>query len=128
MRALLDTHALLWMLSDPARLSPRARRTCADARTALYVSVASAWEVAIKLGRGSLRLDVALAELFSTHLHAARVEMLDIKLSHALEVAALSPVHRDPFDRLLVATARLEGLPVISADRAFDGYGVERVW
>lgn len=128
MRALLDTHAYLWMLGDPERLSPRARRTCADARTVLFVSVASAWEVAIKLGRGSLRLDVSLAELFSTHMATARVELLEIKLSHALEVAALPPVHRDPFDRLLVATARLEALPVISADAALDGYGIVRVW
>ncbi len=128
MKALLDTHAYLWMLGDPARLSPRARRACADARSVLYVSVASAWEVAIKLGRGSLRLDVSLAELFAHHRQAARVELLEIKLSHTLEVAALPALHRDPFDRLLVAAARLEGLPVISADAAFDAYGVERVW
>ena len=128
MKALLDTHAYLWMLGDPARLSPRARKACADARSVLYVSVASAWEVAIKVARGSLRLDVSLAELFSQQRRAARVELLEIKLSHALEVAALPHLHRDPFDRLLVATARLEGLPMLSADRTLDDYGVDRVW
>ena len=128
MRALLDTHALLWALGDPSRLSARARRACADPRTVLYVSVASAWEVAIKLGRGSLKLDVTLAELFSRHLAQARIDVLEIKLSHALEVAALPLIHRDPFDRSLVASSRLEGLPLISADAAFDAYGVERLW
>ena len=128
MRALLDTHALLWALGDPSRLSARARRACADPRTVLFVSVASAWEVAIKLGRGSLKLDVTLAELFSRHLAHARIDVLEIKLSHALEVAALPLIHRDPFDRILVATSRLEGLPLISADAAVDAYGVERLW
>ena len=128
MRALLDTHALLWALGDPSRLSARARRACADPRTVLFVSVASAWEVAIKLGRGSLKLDVTLAELFSRHLAQARIDVLEIKLSHALEVAALPLIHRDPFDRILVATSRLEGLPLISADAAVDAYGVERLW
>ena len=128
MRALLDTHALLWALGDPSRLSARARRACADPRTVLFVSVASAWEVAIKLGRGSLKLDVTLAELFSRHLAQARIDVLEIKLSHTLEVAALPLFHRDPFDRILVATSRLEGLPLISADAAFDAYGVERLW
>ena len=124
----MDTHTLLWMLSSPGQLSPRARRTVESARTTLCVSIASAWEVAIKVGRGSLRLDVTLAELFSTHLARARVDLLDIKLSHTLEVAALPPVHRDPFDRLLVAAASLEGLPIISADATFDAYGIERIW
>lgn len=128
MRALLDTHALLWALGDPTRLSPTARRACASARTTLFVSVASAWEIAIKVGRGSLRLDLTLAELFSRHLAEARIELLEIKLSHALEVAALPLLHRDPFDRLLVATASLERLPIISADAALDAYGIERLW
>ncbi|MBI3791909.1 MAG: type II toxin-antitoxin system VapC family toxin [Gemmatimonadetes bacterium] len=128
MRALLDTHTLLWMLSAPEQLSPRARRTIEDARTSLVVSVASAWEVAIKVGRGSLRLNVTLADLFSTHLARARVDLMEVKLSHTLEVAALPPLHRDPFDRLLVATSSLEDLPILSADAMFDRYGVERIW
>jgi PIN domain nuclease of toxin-antitoxin system len=128
MKALLDTHAYLWMRAAPERLSAEARRTCANGRTRLYLSTASAWEVAIKVGRGGLRLDLPLAALFGREREVARVDLLEVKLSHVLEVAALAPVHRDPFDRLLVAAARLEGLPIISADATFDRYGVERIW
>lgn len=116
---LLDTHALLWWLAD-AELSDDARRTIADPANEVAVSAASVWEISIKRALGKLRTGDDLLEAIA----ASGFQPLGISLRHAEVAGALPPHHADPFDRMLVAQAREEGLVVISRDRVFDRYGV----
>ena len=128
MRVLLDTHALVWALAEPERLSSRARTTIANPATDAYVSMASAWELGILDSLGRVRLRVSLEAIFSEGLAALRVRLLPIQLQHVVRVAALPRHHRDPFDRLLIATAMTEKLTLITADREFKKYGVVTLW
>ena len=128
MRVLLDTHVLVWALGDPDRLSSRARATIADQATVVFVSLTSAWELAILQSLDRVRLQVPLATLFTDGLAALRFHLLPIRLPHVAGVADLPRHHRDPFDRLLVATALAERLTVVSADREFARYGVTVIW
>lgn len=128
MRLLLDTHVLLWWQLDSPRLSERARSIISDGSNTLLWSAASSWELAIKIGLGRLTLPEPLANYVPRVLREGRITPLAIEHPHTWEVAALPTLHRDPFDRLLVAQARLERVPLLSADERLDGYGVERVW
>jgi PIN domain nuclease of toxin-antitoxin system len=127
-RVLLDTHALVWALGQPDRLSSRARATIADQATVVFVSLASAWELAILQSLDGVRLKVPLGTLFTEGLAALRFQLLPIRLPYVDGVSALPYHHRDPFDRLLVATALAERLTVVSADSAFKRYGVPVLW
>lgn len=128
MRVLLDTHALVWALAEPDRLSPRAREVIADPATVVFVSLASAWELSILEGLDRVRLKVPLAALFTEGLASLRINLLPIRLQHVAGVATLPRHHRDPFDRLLVAAAVAEKLSVVTADKEFRRYGVTVVW
>ena len=128
MRVLLDTHALVWALGEPDRLSPRARAAIADQATVVFVSLTSAWELAILQSLDRVRLKVPLATLFTEGLAALRFQLLPIRLPYVVGVSELPQHHRDPFDRLLVATARAERLTIVSADREFKRYGVPVLW
>ncbi|MFI5246104.1 MAG: type II toxin-antitoxin system VapC family toxin [Gemmatimonadales bacterium] len=125
---LLDTHALVWAAGDPDRLSSRARATIADSATVVFVSLTSAWELAILQGLERVRLAIPLETLFTQGLAALRFHLLPIRLPYLAGVAVLPQHHRDPFDRLIVATALAEKLAVVSSDRAFRRYGVPVVW
>ncbi|MBW7901780.1 MAG: type II toxin-antitoxin system VapC family toxin [Rhodocyclaceae bacterium] len=127
-RVLLDTGAFLWWLDDSPLLSRRARKTIGSADNDCLVSLASAWEMAIKAGLGKLRLPQPVARFFPEQLAANRFSALAIELRAIAAVETLPPHHRDPFDRLLVAQALTAGLPVVSADAQFDAYGVKRIW
>ena len=118
MRVLLDTHLLLWALSAPARLPAPARRLIQDAD--VYVSAASIWEISIKAALGKLRADPN--EVLAA-LEPAGFLSLPIAGEHAARVASLPQVHRDPFDRLLIAQALVEPMRLISTDGALQGYG-----
>ena len=118
MRVLLDTHLLLWALSAPARLPAPARRLIQDAD--VYVSAASIWEISIKAALGKLRADPT--EVLAA-LEPAGFLSLPIAGEHAARVASLPQVHRDPFDRLLIAQALVEPMRLISTDGALQGYG-----
>lgn len=122
---LVDTHALLWFLTDDPVLSPAARATMESGDEVLLVSAASLWEIAIKTSLGKLDAPDGLPEI----IHAEGFEVLDVSAAHAWAVRAL-PLgeHKDPFDRLLVAQARVERLAMLSADTRLDAYGVERRW
>ena len=125
MRLLLDTHALLWALSDPERLAEAAREALRDGGNEVLGSAASAWEIAIKAERGRLELP-APAERYVPYLvERYGFDVLPISLSHALRAGSLPPHHRDPFDRMLVAQARLESLTLVTRDQRFAAYGVE---
>ena len=128
MKVLLDTHALVWALADPDRLSPRARMVLSDGDSLLFASVASAWELAILQGLGRVHLHVPLERIFTESLAALGVRLLPIQLAHVAALRALPQLHRDPFDRMLIAAAAAEGLSIVSRDGAFEQYGVPVVW
>lgn len=120
MRVLLDTHALLWSLEAPERIGRDARRIFQMQATALVVSVVSVWEIAIKKRRGQLSAPDDLPDIIAALGH----EVLDLRVEHAWQVARLPLHHRDPFDRLLVAQAQVENLPLITHDRQLERYDV----
>jgi PIN domain nuclease of toxin-antitoxin system len=127
-RLLLDTHAFLWWVGDAPELKSTAKRAIADTRNECYLSVASCWEMAIKIGLGKLRLTKPLERFVTEQLNANRIILLSIDLRHAAKVAKLPFHHRDPFDRLLIAQAMMEQLVIVSADRAFAKYEVKVLW
>ena len=128
MPVLIDTHALLWADAEPRRLSVRARTLIESFSTEVFVSAASAWEIATKVRIGKL----PQAAVFSAEM-PRRVEMLGfsplaVTLEHALRAGQLPETHKDPFDRMLIAQAQAENLALISNERVFDAYGVRRIW
>ena len=128
MRVLLDTQAWLWMRTAPGRLSTSTRKLVANRRNELVLSAASSWEIAIKASTGKLKLPCSVEEFVLTRSAATEVTPLPITQLHAMESANLPARHRDPFDRVLVAQARLEKIPLLTADRALRAYDVEIVW
>lgn len=120
MNLLLDTHVVLWALTDDPALSPGARAAIVDGKNRVVVSAVTAWEVAIKRSLGKLRAPDDLEHQVRAH----RFEALDITFAHANEVGRLPAVHRDPFDRLLVAQAHVEGLTIVTRDPHIPDYGV----
>lgn len=128
MRLLLDTHALLWFVSNHPDLSPTAAQLIGDPTNQKIVSVVSLWEITIKVSLGRLNLALPLADFIKTHLTPSKVQLLQIEVPHLLTLEALPHHHRDPFDRLLAAQALAEKVSFVSADAAFDSYGVQRIW
>jgi PIN domain nuclease of toxin-antitoxin system len=124
MRVLLDTQSWLWMAAAPDRLSHTARVTVEDADNELFLSAASAWEIAIKHALGKLQLPEAPVSYVPTRMRLLRTSPLPIEHGHALRVNLLPPHHRDPFDRLLVAQALEERMPVLTSDPVFASYNV----
>jgi len=128
MRALVDTHALLWWLFDDRRLSGRARQVMEDGANEILVSSASGWEIMTKHRLGKLpHAGEAVRDLRGA-IQRAGFEPLPISLEHAIEAGRLAAPHRDPFDRMLAAQSRLERLPLISDDQVFAGLSVSTLW
>ena len=128
MRILLDTHALLWWLSDDVALTRPARKTIADTRNTLIVSAASAWEIGTKVRLGKLPTADDLADDFSGQLERDGFELMAISAEHAVRAGLLPGPHKDPFDRMLIAQAQAENLPLISNETLFESYGIRRIW
>ena len=126
MRVLLDTQAFLWLIGGDRRITRRARSTFLDPANEKYLSMASAWEIAIKQSLGKLKL--ATAEVIQTEMRHNAIGFLDIRFNHVMHVASMPKHHRDPFDRLIIAQAQIEGIPILGADSAFDRYEVKRIW
>lgn len=125
MRVLLDTRVWLWMLAEPERLSEEGGGIVRDGRNELLLSAASTWEIAIEVRIGKLSLPGRPEVVVPQMLRETRVTPLAVEHSHTLRVAELPDHHRDPFDRLLVAQAQLEGVPVLTADAQIGRYDVE---
>ena len=128
MRPLLDTHSFLWFISGSSKLSQTARTLIEEPSNQPFLSIASLWEMAIKLSLGKLSLGEPFEVLIPEQMKANGINLLGIEIEHTALVATLPFHHRDPFDRLLVAQAVVERMPIVSADAAFDAYGVERLW
>lgn len=128
MKLLLDTHAVIWWVWDDPQLSERALETIGSPENRKLVSVASCWEIAIKVSIGKLRLGQPSDEFLARQLHENGFELLPILLEEAAAVENLPFHHRDPFDRLLVCQALHGGFPIVSADVSLDACGVSRIW
>ena len=128
MRVLLDTHAILYAMSDVSKLGRRALRLIESPDTVLFGSLASLWEIAIKLRIGKLELPVSASVFWNDALKRARIVPMAIDESAILKTLDFDLSHRDPFDRLLAAQAMVAGIPFISSDSAVDVWGVERIW
>lgn len=128
MRVLLDTHAFLWWVLEDSRLTGRARETIADPEIDVLVSPVSAWEIAIKAADGRLDLPEPSRTYVPSRMAANDFHELPVTVDHCLRTVELPPIHRDPFDRLLVAQAQSEGLPLVSGDPAISRYDVDTVW
>ncbi len=127
MKLLLDTHAFLWFIDDNPRLSPRAKALL-ESDADLLLSAGSLWEISIKVNVGKLTLAQPFDIFVPRQLADNDIEILPISLAHLGIVSTLPLHHRDPFDRLLIAQARVEQLSIVSADTAFDAYSVARLW
>ena len=127
MNLLLDTHALLWFVAGDGRLSRRARQAIEAPGTVNYVSMASWWEMAVKLSLGKLELDDPL-DVFLARRVDEGFRILPIQTEHLTPLVALPFHHRDPFDRLLVCQSVVESLPLCSGDENFSRYGIRVLW
>lgn len=125
---LVDTHGMLFFWLEPDKLSPSAAKALADGRNQLFWSVASSWEVAIKVALGKLDLGGPVGVVLPRELSRSGVEVLPVLHEHVLAVADLPRHHGDPFDRLLVATAQVEGLTLLTRDPWAAKYGVTTLW
>ena len=128
MRLLLDTHAFLWFMEGDQRLSVAAKELIEQPSNELFLSVGSLWEMAIKISLGKLILSATLDEVGTTWLSNSSIRMLGITIEHLKRVAEMPFLHRDPFDRLIVAQGAVDNLIILSADGIFELYGVQRRW
>ena len=124
---MLDTHVWLWMQAEPEKLGPLARALVEDVNNELLLSAASVWEIAIKVRAGKLRLPEPVSRYVPSRMQSSGVSALAVTHAHAAGVADLPSHHRDPFDRLLVAQALTEGVPILSSDAQLDAYDSERI-
>lgn len=128
MRVLIDTHVFLWWVEDDRALSAKGRKMISDPGNECLLSLASVWELAIKVSIDKLRLMLPIRRYVAEHVAANDFRLLDISLAHLGRIETLAMHHRDPFDRLLIAQALEEKLPVVTADPVFRKYGVKRIW
>jgi PIN domain nuclease of toxin-antitoxin system len=128
MNVLLDTHAFLWFIEGSPRLSDGARELIRDPATELFMSVASLWEIAVKASIGRLPLLQPFEILIPDQLAHHEISVIPIEISHLVEMMRLERHHGDPFDRLLIAQAIVERLPIVGADPVFDDYPGSRLW
>jgi PIN domain nuclease of toxin-antitoxin system len=125
---LIDTHTLIWFANSNPALSSKARTLIEDPFNKVSVSVVSIWEIAIKVSSGKLNLGKSFKEFVQDHVRNTNFFVMDVNLWHTIEVETLPFHHRDPFDRLLIAQAITENLPIVSGDAVFDNYAVTRIW
>ena len=128
MDLLLDTHALLWWLTADAQLGPQASAAIQHSSNRVYVSAVSAWEIAIKAATRKLQLPDPPPQYVTSRIAQNGFEPLPILLSHALHTYTLPPLHRDPFDRILIAQSQVESLPLLTADTQIMQYAVQVLW
>lgn len=128
MRLLLDTHAFLWFIEGNPNLSDTARNLIEDPKNQRFLSIASLWEMSIKVSIGRLELEMAFTELVKREVHGNAIELLKIQPEHLDELAKLPFHHKDPFDRLIIAQSLAENLPIVTKDSAFQNYPVTAFW
>ncbi len=128
MRLLLDTHTLFWSVDDPSKVSAQAMAAMVDPTNDRLLSAATIWELAIKVGQGKITLSMPYRLWMETAIADLKLTILPVTVAYAERQAGLPPHHKDPFDRLIIAQALVDGISVVSVDVAFDPYGVTRIW
>ncbi len=128
MQLLLDTHSFIWWSINSEKLSVTGQDLLFDRNNRLFLSVASVWEMQIKLQLGKLQLNPSLQELINNQITINNLEILSIDLAHIWTLATLIHYHKDPFDRLLISQSITEIMPILSVDEIFDRYPVQRIW
>jgi PIN domain nuclease of toxin-antitoxin system len=128
MNLLLDTHVFIWLSLTPERLSERVTDLLMDETNLWFLSLVSVWEMQIKRQLGKLSLNLPLPELIASQQQTNGLQLLPIELNHIFTLENLPQFHRDPFDRLLIAQAITEQIPLLSIDTIFDHYPVQRLW
>jgi PIN domain nuclease of toxin-antitoxin system len=128
MRLLLDSHAFLWYVLNDSQLSAAAQHLIDDPANDVFVSPASYWEIAIKVGLGKLVLHAPYDDFMQKGIVGNDFEILHIEPKHTSILTTLPLHHRDPFDRLLIAQAMVEAIPIVGKDAASDAYGIARLW
>jgi PIN domain nuclease of toxin-antitoxin system len=128
MRLLLDTHAFLWFIQGSQNLSATARNLIEDQGNQKLLSIASLWEMSIKVSIGKLDVGMTIAELLNREVYGNGFEVLAIQANHLDELTKLVFHHKDPFDRLMIAQALAERMPVVTKDEAFERYTVSLLW
>jgi PIN domain nuclease of toxin-antitoxin system len=127
-KLLLDTHVFIWWFNEPEKLSKKVLAACEDNKNELTLSVASIWEMQIKMQLGKLRLTHSIKDLISIHRATYDLQILPIFLNHVLELDNLPVHHRDPFDRILIAQANAENQVIVTKDQIFEEYPVQLLW
>ena len=128
MKVLLDTHAFIWLDTQPEKLSKTAMEICQDTDNQLYLSMASIWEMQIKVQLGKLKLKIPLADMLTVQQQENDLNVLNIALAHIYQLQALPFHHNDPFDRLIITQSVLENMTLISVDEKFKAYDVSVLW
>ena len=128
MRGLIDTSTFLWFISGNSRLSDTVRTLIAEIGNEIFLSIASLWEIAIKMSLGKLELSMSYEDLLSAQIEDNEINLLPIEKHHLKELVKLPFYHRDPFDRLIISQGISENLPVLTCDRLFNEYPIEKLW
>lgn len=128
MNLLLDTHTFLWFIEGNSKLSSQAKRLIEDQENNKLISIASLWEIGIKISLGRLSLLQPFEDFFTKQMELNGFLLLPIQTAHIARVVSLPFHHRDPFDRIIIAQCLAENWPVVSVDSAFDTYPIERLW
>ncbi|WP_107671301.1 type II toxin-antitoxin system VapC family toxin [Cyanothece sp. BG0011] len=128
MKLLLDTHAFLWFIAGSSKLSQNARVLIEDQSNERFLSIASLWEIAIKVSIGKLKLQLSISDLVRDQVYDNDIKLLGISPQHLDTLKQLDFNHKDPFDRLIIAQAITENLTILSVDSVFDNYPITRLW
>ena len=128
MELLFDTHTFIWWSIAQERLSSKVSSLLSSTSNKIFLSTASAWEIQIKLQLGKLRLNISPVELIKNQITINGLQILPIDLEHIWKLAVLEHHHRDPFDRILIAQSISEVMPILSIDKVFDLYPVQKIW
>jgi PIN domain nuclease of toxin-antitoxin system len=128
MKLILDTHTFIWWANEPEKLSEKALTACQDNSNTLILSVVSVWEMQIKMQLGKLKIRRPIEKLIKTQQQANGLQVLPIELAHVLSLSGLPSHHKDPFDRLLITQANVEGAILVSVDLVFSSYSVKVLW
>lgn len=128
MRHLLDTHTLLWIINGDPKLSEKVKSLFLDEDNDIAISMASIWEMAIKISLNKLKIPGPLAEFVAEHIKGNKINILPIELNHIYHLENLPFFHRDPFDRLIIAQAMAENMSILGQDEVFDQYSINRIW
>jgi PIN domain nuclease of toxin-antitoxin system len=127
-RLLLDSHTFLWAVANPAQLGSAGRKAIEDARNTIHISAASLWELLLKASKGKLDLGLTPSQRLQSFLDRLQAEVLPVRFDHLVEAYSLPGLHREPFDRLLIGQARVEGLTLVTKDSTIAQYDLEVLW